>query len=196
MNIFMVDDCPVKAAQSLVDKHVIKMVLESCQLLSTAHRVLDGVQVEVTYKTPDKWMDFPFEGRQEFIPGKFRKKKVWVLNDNRNDIIYNATHINHPSAVWCRQSVENYNWLVEHLFALGDEYRYRYGKTHASIIKMGYELQSPPHNLKEWDWTPMPCCMPDCYKTSDNPVINYRNYYRDAKSELHSWKKRDKPHWI
>lgn len=185
MNIFMVDDCPVKAAQALVDKHVIKMILESAQLLSTAHRILDGKETII-----EGWVD-------EFGV-KHKKSKHWILNDSRDDILYRATHINHPSAIWVRNSVENYNWLVDHLFALGDEYRYRYEKpkAHASIIKMGYELQSPPYNLKEWDWTPMPCCMPDCYKTSDNPVINYRNYIRGAKSELHSWKKRDKPHWI
>ena len=42
MNIFHVDSHPVIAAQSLVDRHVVKMSLESAQLLSTAHRFLDG----------------------------------------------------------------------------------------------------------------------------------------------------------
>jgi hypothetical protein len=42
LNIFYVDTDPVIAAQSLGDKHVIKMVLETAQLLSTAHHVLDG----------------------------------------------------------------------------------------------------------------------------------------------------------
>lgn len=167
----------------MVDRHVIKMVLESAQLLSTAHRVLDGKETII-----EGWID-------EFGI-KHRKSRHWILADGRDSILYRATHINHPSAIWVRNSVENYNWLVDHLFALGDEYTYRYGKRHATMEKMAYELQSPPHNLKEWDWTTMPCCMPDCYKTSDNSVNCYRNYYRDAKSELHSWKKRDKPHWI
>lgn len=39
MNIFYVDENPVIAAQSLCNKHVIKMILESAQLLSTAHHV-------------------------------------------------------------------------------------------------------------------------------------------------------------
>lgn len=42
MNIFVLDSCPVKAAQSQCDKHIVKMPLESAQMLSTAHRVLDG----------------------------------------------------------------------------------------------------------------------------------------------------------
>ena len=42
MNIFYLDRNPIVAAQMMCDKHVIKMILESAQMLSTAHRVLDG----------------------------------------------------------------------------------------------------------------------------------------------------------
>lgn len=37
MNIFYVDASPIRAATMLCDKHVVKMTLESAQLLSTAH---------------------------------------------------------------------------------------------------------------------------------------------------------------
>ena len=36
MNIFYVDKDPVKAAKMLLDKHVVKMILESAQMLCTA----------------------------------------------------------------------------------------------------------------------------------------------------------------
>lgn len=42
MNIFYLDRDPNIAAQMMCDKHVVKMILESAQMLSTAHRVLDG----------------------------------------------------------------------------------------------------------------------------------------------------------
>ena len=42
MNIFYLDEDPAIAAQMMCDKHVVKMILESAQMLSTAHRVLDG----------------------------------------------------------------------------------------------------------------------------------------------------------
>tara|TARA_Y100001963_G_scaffold156852_1_gene251475 strand:- start:1867 stop:2403 length:537 start_codon:yes stop_codon:yes gene_type:complete len=42
MNIFYLDRDPKIAAQLMCDKHVVKMILESAQMLSTAHRVLDG----------------------------------------------------------------------------------------------------------------------------------------------------------
>ena len=42
MNIFYLDRDPKIAAQLACDKHVVKMILESAQMLCTAHRVLDG----------------------------------------------------------------------------------------------------------------------------------------------------------
>lgn len=177
MNIFYIDEDPVVAAQQMVDKHVVKMILESAQLLSTAHRFLDGVQVMGKTATN-------------------RNVKRWILSDARELVVYQATHINHPSAIWCRESVENYNWLVDHFFALMSEYTYRYGKTHKCQGNISYMLQSPPHNLKEYDMTKMPCAMGNEYIISDNPVVNYRNYYKVGKAALHKWTNRNPPEWI
>jgi Pyrimidine dimer DNA glycosylase len=56
MNIFMVDKSPLKSAQMLHNRHVVKMLLEVAQLLSTAHAVLDnnGLQVPGFYKPTHK----------------------------------------------------------------------------------------------------------------------------------------------
>ena len=152
------------------------MILETAQLLSTAHRLLDGTESIDT--------------------SSGRKKRVYTLPDDRDAVLYSATHANHPSAMWARQSVENYNWLVDHLFALSDEYTYRYGKTHLTITKLGIPIASPPLNLKEWDMTPMPSCMDEQYKIGEDPIANYRNYYKYGKASMHSWKKREAPVWI
>lgn len=180
MNIFFLDESPRQCAEWMVDKHVVKMIVETAQLLSTAHRVLDGIEVQLELEKN----------------GKRRKKKVWVLDDSRNDLLYACTHINHPSAIWTRESVENYNWLVDHLHALGQEYTYRYGKKHATIEKCFYPLQSPPFGLRTWDWTQPPSAMDERYIISDDPIVNYRNYYRFGKAKLHKWKNRDMPAWI
>lgn len=45
MNIFASDKCPIKSAQNLANVHVVKMLNEGIQLLSTAHYILDGNQV-------------------------------------------------------------------------------------------------------------------------------------------------------
>lgn len=42
MNIFVLDSCPIRAAQFHVDKHVVKMVIEIAQLLSTTHHMLES----------------------------------------------------------------------------------------------------------------------------------------------------------
>ena len=42
MNIFYLNESPETCAQMHCDKHVVKMIIEYAQLLSTAHRVIDG----------------------------------------------------------------------------------------------------------------------------------------------------------
>ena len=42
MNIFVTDQNPKICAMSLCDKHAVKMILESGQMLSTAHRLCNG----------------------------------------------------------------------------------------------------------------------------------------------------------
>ena len=47
MNIFALDKCPIKSAQLQHDKHVVKMVLESAQMLCSA---FDREKFDVPYK--------------------------------------------------------------------------------------------------------------------------------------------------
>ena len=176
MNIFYVDSNPTIAAQSMVDRHVVKMILETAQLLSTAHRVLDGVQTEGKSKSG-------------------RKSKKWSLPNDDDNIMYSATHVNHPSAVWARQSTNNYIWLYNHLLALGAEYSHRYSRTHITISKLSAILSNPPKNLTKQEFTKMPSCMDTSYIVSEDPVENYRNYYNKGKRSLFRWTKRNPPNW-
>jgi hypothetical protein len=126
------------------------MILESAQLLCTAHRIIDGVEYQGSTATG-------------------RKARRWKLDDEREFSFYSATHINHPSAVWCRQAVENYLWLADHLFGLISEYNYRYGKTHkVAQDGLAYKLQSPPYKLENWEFTKPPAAMDKQYIVSDN----------------------------
>ena len=66
MNIFYISTCPSEAAKMLVNRHVVSQIKESTQLLSTAHRILDGKMV--------------------IIPNKNgRKMKRWILDDSTKD---------------------------------------------------------------------------------------------------------------
>ena len=52
MNLFYLHRDPYKAARMQCDRHVVKMILETAQMLSTAHVELDGRQV--AYKATHK----------------------------------------------------------------------------------------------------------------------------------------------
>ena len=53
MNIFYLSHCPKKAAQVQYNKHVVKMILETAQLLCTAHHEL-GTSIDIPYKATHK----------------------------------------------------------------------------------------------------------------------------------------------
>lgn len=177
MNIFLLDYDVSTCAQYHMDRHVIKMILEYAQLLSTAHRVLDGVE-ERAYSSTG------------------RLKKILRLEDGRDSILYNATHVNHPSAIWVRESDINYRWLHSLLDALCLEYTYRYGRIHATQSKgVVAALRDVPRNIINGPMSEFRLAMPDEFKV-DSPVESYRNYYRLGKHNLHSWKGRKIPEWI
>ena len=54
MNIFYLDKRPDDAAEMHCDKHCVKMILEYAQMLSTAHRELDGNVPDILYKSTHK----------------------------------------------------------------------------------------------------------------------------------------------
>lgn len=179
MNIFYLHNDVRHCAEMHNDKHCVKMILEYAQLLSTAHRVLDGVEILGKTKTG-------------------RNAKRWILEDTSlNDILYSATHINHPSAVWVRQSKENYIWLSNMLVALCEEYTYRYGKTH-KIERDGLcfvLLKNVPKNIGNREWTEPTPAMPEDVKIAGDSIASYRNYYIKNKTHLAKWKNRNIPQW-
>ena len=173
MNIFYLDHNPRICASYHVDKHCVKMILEYAQLLSTAHRIIDGVEIVVA------------------------KKKYWQLPDERDTVLYAATHINHPSAIWVRSNNENYKWLLELLRELSKEYTYRYEKIHkVEAVALIAKLADLPTNIPQGNFYEPTPTMPDDCKINKDSIASYRNYYNAAKQQLFSWKKRDVPEWI
>ena len=179
MNIFYLDKDPVKCAKMHVDKHVVKMIVEYAQLLSTAHRVLDGTESVELSKNG-------------------RKIKRYRFDDNyKESTYYLACHINHPSAVWARQSSLNYRWLYELFVALCDEYTYRYNKRHATDEKLRVALALTPTNIPGCAFTqPTPAMnhYPECIVEGDS-LKSYHNYYIKAKKSFAKWTKRNTPNW-
>ena len=135
MNIFYLDKDPIAAAVVQYNKHVVKMILESAQMLCAAHHILG----------------------------------------NPDDVPYKLAHKNHPCTIWVRENSLHYDWLYEHMMALGDEYTARYNKTHMSIDKCKH-LNIHPRNIPHETFEQPPQCMPDEYK-DECSVQAYWNYY-------------------
>jgi len=152
MNIFVLDEDPVKAAQYQMDVHCTKMVLETAQLLCATFSV-------------------------GLAP-------------------YRRTHYNHPCSIWTRSSRENWDWLLEHGLALGEEFLFRYGHPHASTKIIEWcKLNWKAAEVPAVPMTAFAQAMPDEFKQSD-PVAAYRAYYRGAKAGIAKWNKnRPAPEW-
>jgi hypothetical protein len=181
MNIFYLAYDPVESARSHLDKHVVKMILEYAQLLSSAHRVIDGKESVVLSKSG-------------------RKKKVWQLDDERDSLLYAATHINHPSAIWARSHAAHYAYLYDLFVATCDEYTYRYRKVHLTDTKLRHVLKAAPKNIftdhetRVWNG-PTPA-MPDECKVPGDHLASYRKYYIDKKADMAKWTNREPPEWF
>jgi hypothetical protein len=176
MNIFYLDKDPVKCAEMHCDKHVVKMIIEYAQLLSTAHRILDGD----LYITESK---------------SSRKVKRWALCDARESDLYLACHVNHPSSIWTRQNNGNYTWLNQLFIALCDEYTYRYGKEHETARKLKGKLTRLPTNITPGFFEEPPQCMPFTCKMLDT-IDAYKRYYIREKANFAKWTKRKIPEWF
>ena len=166
MNIFYLSTNPVIAANYHCDKHVVKMILESAQMLSTAWRCQWHDDTAVYHS------DLDFMG------------------------VYKAAHANHPSCVWARKTGPNYKWLYSLFCSLCDEYRKRYGKTHASEKLLAFLANIPKEIDGVGEFTPPPQCMPDEHKRDDT-VEAYRAYYIGEKSRFAKWEKsNNQPLWM
>lgn len=177
MNLFYLDHDAKLSAKYHCDKHVVKMILEYAQLLSTAHRLLDG--------------------RETTIKQNNRNMRRWVLdNTNLNESLYKATHFNHPCSVWVRKSNSNYQYLYKLFCYLCDEYTLRYNKVHMTEQKLRKILEYTPNNIPSLGFSTPPCCMPDNCVIFGDVVSSYQKYYKLEKSYMAVWSKRTTPNFM
>ena len=100
MNIFVTDSCPIQSARNLPDKHIVKMPLETCQMLSIIY---------------SDWY---------YGVGKLYK------SDGTPYRTAHGAFRNHPCTQWAAANQYNLAWLIQHGLALCDEYTARYNKVH------------------------------------------------------------------
>ena len=106
MNIFVTNQCPIQSARNLPDKHIVKMPLETCQMLAIIYS--DWYYgIGQLHKVNGQ----PYATKH----GAFRK---------------------HPCTIWAAENYWNLSWLISHGLALCDEYNARYGKVHSCLAPM------------------------------------------------------------
>lgn len=168
MNIFFLHSNPRKCARWHCDKHVVKMLLETCQLLYTCH-----------------WM---INGGADMASAPLR-----VGTEQKG---YKKAHWNHPCSKWVRLSAFHYLWLATLGQELLREYKFRYnGKSHLCEPHIDWLIHHIPTGLINNGWIDPFLAMPDIYKCGD-AIASYRRYYIGAKSSILSYTGRHKPHWI
>ena len=175
MNIFYLDRDPKTCAEMHCDKHVVKMIIEYAQLMSTAHRVLDGEEYYA-------------------LSVNNRKIKRW-RHPEFDDVLMKASHVHHPSNIWLRQSDSNYAWLYRLFLELTKEYTHRYGKAHA-CARLISSLRYIPKNIPRAEFTEPTPAMPDDCKIAGNSLASYHKYYIEKKVSFAKWTKREVPLWF
>jgi hypothetical protein len=171
MNLFFLDGDPRTSASYYYNRHCIKIILELAQLLYTAQHCLSS---------SDTWVN---------------------LHDQELSLpVYRPTHKNHPTALWVRETIENYMYTCQMGLALCVEYTTRYHKTHKCQVRLEWLLAHPPtfiipspiqyldHTIRASNGipsgcTPIPLAMPSEYHTS-NAIVSYRLYYLFGKAHL------------
>lgn len=86
----------------------------------------------------------------------------------------------HPCTKWVSQNTQNYRWTLQHLWALCDEFQFRFKKDHYC-----YSYIEPLTKLyKMWisdgKLTDPPQCMPEQFR-GDNTIESYTIYYKTCK---------------
>ena len=170
MNIFVTDPDPSVSAQCLPDKHVVKMPLETCQMLSIVCSEEWGHNYGKIYRNDGQ----PYQTKK----GAFR---------------------NHPCTIWANDTLENAWWLLTHGLALCAEYTHRYGKIHSCqrpLQETTHLLPSADHTKH----TPFVFAGPDVYKHDKTiDIFTAYKYYIASKPWAASNYLRDpsrKPNWL
>jgi len=155
MNIFVTDPCPIQSARNLPDKHIVKMPLETCQMLAIIY---------------SDWY---------YGVGKLYKKDGTPYATKR------GAFRSHPCTIWAAANQYNLAWLIRHGYALCHEYQARYNKVHTcfdviSQAEMIYHTSFPDEflSLASHKVTEFTRAMPEHIKfdTSIDTITAYKRY--------------------
>ena len=190
MNIFALSLNPKEAAQAHGDKHVVKMILETCQMLYTAHWIAAHPDLLI-HRAPIK---LAAAHKCLEVPADMQSAPLRLSAPEPG---YRPVHAHHPCTIWIRTSIENYLWAADLALAIADEYEFRWpGRTHSCKAHATWLKANPPR-LPDVPQTPFAMAMPDEYKVSD-PVQAYINFYKGSKHDrgLTTYTRRGSPAFL
>jgi hypothetical protein len=198
MNIFVLHKNPRKSARWHADKHVIKMLLESVQMLYTAHWVTT-YPLLLQQASPQALSKYQ---KTLTTPPLLEVKEAPTQKMNPSQRGYRPVHVHHPCTKWVYASLANYIWLCELAICLADEFRYRWPDSapHSCEVHAQWLLANPPAKLKQnkSPITPFALAMPDEYK-KNNAIGSYRSFYKGSKTDrgiTNKYTRRQRPHWL
>jgi len=159
MNIFALDLSPLVSAKHLVDRHTVKMPLESAQMLANCFspeilasddcpRTSSGtVRKHCHFNHPcSKWVR-ESRGNMEWLISHAE-----AIDVERVTRYSSKAHFVMPFIEWCFYNISN-------------------------------------SNVPDGKLTEFAMAMPDEYKVEGDPHQSYKNYYKFGKVHLHDWKR-------
>jgi len=180
-------DC---CAQYHIDAHIVKIPLETTQLLYTLHHL---------HPKSEDW----------------RVHAPETKSGNRG---YRIVHQNHPIRKWVSKSLLHYRHAVDYGLALCKEYTFRYDRIHACEQHLRWLASNEPNLKSSTEFLNPPLCMPEEYRIdvaehprkkkaiivlqdsefSSEVYESYRRYYigEKLKIRMSTWKKRENPEWL
>ena len=172
MNLFFLDFDPKKCAEYHCDKHVVKMILELCQLMYTAHRSLGS--------------DIPEDGYRSFNPQ--HPTCIWVRSSVENYVY---------TFKLCKCLCEEYTHRYFRIHKCESHLSFLETVPCFEVLNKNYKVDQVFSSNKHFENngnTPIPLAMPVEYTRKDT-IQSYRNYYKSKKSFV-QWTNRPVPSWF
>ncbi len=185
MNLFILDKNPKRCARDHCDRHIVKMPLETAQMLVSAFWVWNSVTNLKEMRAAANDGTFL---RQVF--GDFPRTKTDGTPDP-----WGLSHCNHPCTIWVRTNYRNFLWALDLGEELALEYSRRYGRTHAVVPIFEWIRKQEIPAPKAYRRTAFAQAMPDECKIPGDAVAAYRNYYKLHKARFAVWKYSPTPDW-
>ncbi|PCI45828.1 MAG: hypothetical protein COB41_00115 [Proteobacteria bacterium] len=165
MNLYITSDCPLQSAKILDDKNIVKMLLDSAQILSTAIIENSG------------------EDFNKVEHSSLKTKKVSVTYYYKDIKLPSPTRKTHPCVNWADKTHSNYGWVYRYFHELCNQYKLRNGSNH-ELFKLNRYFISGSDFMPAGPLTKFVNCAGNAglnidYRDMDNTLTAYKFYLAD-----------------